>query len=286
MHEGRVPRPPQKSRLVNESYGSSEPLAIRIEIHRRYSVPRIDLPVWILDRHTWRGDECVLDIGTGTGQYMALLRPRLPRGLMICADLSYAMLRDIRSKGTAPDAMLVNADAEQLPMAVRSMDVVIASYMLFFVPEIDKAISEAHRVLKPGGVLLAVTMAHLYLDEIRIAIDEALQTLGATRPTQWGSLHRRFTLENGRDSLARCFSRIELHRHDGSLVLPDAESVLAFINTMRNTLSHDLPPERTWEEFTAALHENVESKIQSQGRFVASKSVGVFAAFKRAGPNL
>ena len=61
------PATPDKTRLVAESYATDEPLSVRIETHRRYSVPPIDLPTWALDRHTWRGDETVLDIGTGTG---------------------------------------------------------------------------------------------------------------------------------------------------------------------------------------------------------------------------
>jgi len=57
--------PPDKTRLVTESYATDEPLSVRIETHRRYSVPAIDLPAWVLDRYSWRGDETVLDIGTG-----------------------------------------------------------------------------------------------------------------------------------------------------------------------------------------------------------------------------
>jgi SAM-dependent methyltransferase len=282
MTDSIVPEPPEKSRLAAESYGSSQPLTTRIEIHRKYSVPNIDLPVWILDRHPWRGDERVLDIGTGTGQYLELLRPRIPHGFALGGDLSLAMLRAIRAGNGGADCLLINADAEQLPLTAHSMDAVIASYMLFFVPDIDRAISEAHRILKRGGVLLAVTMADLYLDEIRRAIDEALKALGSSRPTQWGSLHRRFTIENGRDQLARHFDRVELYRHDASLVFPEPTPVLAFINTMRNTLAADLPPESTWEEFTAALDDNLRGKIREQGRFVAAKSVGVFAASNSA----
>ena len=71
--------PPDKTQLVNEAYANDEPLTVRIETHRRYSVPQIDWPAWVLDRHAWRGDETVLDIGAGTGQYLAPLRARIPR---------------------------------------------------------------------------------------------------------------------------------------------------------------------------------------------------------------
>ena len=78
MTDASQPAVPDKAKLINESYASDEPLSVRIETHRRYSVPPIDLPTWALDRHTWHGDETILDIGTGTGQYLAPLRERVP----------------------------------------------------------------------------------------------------------------------------------------------------------------------------------------------------------------
>jgi hypothetical protein len=56
-----VPQPsaPDKSRIVNESYAGDEPLSVRIEMHRRYSTPQIDLPTWALDLCPWRSDETV-----------------------------------------------------------------------------------------------------------------------------------------------------------------------------------------------------------------------------------
>ena len=126
------PRAPDKARLMNESYATVEPLAVRIETHRRYSVPAVDLPTLALDRHPWRGDETVLDLGTGTGQYLAPLRKRIPNGRIIAGDLAPGMLRDLRAKGVPGDAMLLNADAETLPLADAACDAVIASFVLFF----------------------------------------------------------------------------------------------------------------------------------------------------------
>jgi len=150
---------PDKVRLVTESYATDEPLSVRIETHRRYSIPAIDLPTWALDRHTWRGDETVLDIGTGTGQYLAPLRERVPRGRIIAGDLAPGMLRDLAARGIPGGAHLLNADAEALPLADATCDAIIASYVLPLVPDIPRVLDEMSRVLRPGGTLLAVTMA-------------------------------------------------------------------------------------------------------------------------------
>lgn len=273
------PTAPDKGRLVRESYATDGPLSVRIETHRRYSRPPVDLPTWALDRHTWRGDETVLDIGAGTGQYLAPLRQRIPRGRIVAGDLAMGMLRDLRAKGVPGGARLVNADAEALPLADASCDAVVASYVLFFVPDIPRAVAEAHRVLRPGGALLAVTLAHVYMEELHAAMDRALARLGAPHGTRWGDGAKRFTLESGLPYLTSRF-RVTPHRHESALVFPSAEPVAAYADSSRDVIKDDLPPGRTWDEFLAALREVVESEIAAHGEFRVSKAAGVLIAVK------
>jgi SAM-dependent methyltransferase len=271
---------PDKTRLVAESYATDEPLSVRIETHRRYSVPAIDLPTWALDRHTWRGDETVLDVGTGTGQYLAPLRERVPHGRIIAGDLAAGMLRDRAARGVPGGAHLLNADAEALPLADAACDAIIASYVLFFVPDIPRAITEMRRVLRPGGVLLAVTMAAVYMEELCSAINATLNKMGVSRETRWGNVSKRFNLENGSAYLEPHFARVTVHQHESALVFPEAEPALAYVASSRDVIRDDLPPNRTWDEFLAALRGVVEAEISARGEFRVSKAAGVLVAVK------
>lgn len=272
--------PPDKTRLVAESFATDAPLSVRIETHRRYSVPPIDLPTWTLGCHTWRDSETALDIGAGTGQYLAPLRERIPRGRIIAGDLAMGMLRDLAAHGVPGGALPLNADAEALPLADASCDAVIASYVLFFVPDIPRAIAEAHRVLRLGGALLAVTMAEVYMDELRAAMSGALGKLSAQNGTRWGNLHWRFSLENGPAQLESCFAHVTVHRHESALVFPEAEPALAYVSSMRDVIRDDLPPGRTWDEFIAALRKVMEAEIAAHGEFRVSKAAGVLVGIK------
>ncbi len=272
------PSTPDKAQLVTEAYATAEPLSVRIETHRRYSIPPIDLPTWVLDRHTWRGDETVLDIGTGTGQYLAPLRERIPRGRIIAGDLAWGMLRDLRAQGVPGGAILLNADAEALPLSDASCDVILASYVMFFVPDIPRALAEMRRVLRPGGVLLAVTMAEAYMDELRLALYAAAEKLGMTCPSNWLNIHRRFNLTNGLSFLKPHF-HVEQYQHESALVFPNVEPVLAYVNSTRDTLERDLA-HQTWNEFIAILREVVSAEIASHGEFRVSKAAGVLIAIK------
>jgi len=276
-----LPAAPNKTQLVNESYANDEPLSVRIETHRRYSVPPADLPTWALDRHPWRGDETVLDIGTGTGQYLAPLRERVPHGHIIAGDLSWGMLRDLRVKGVPGGAWLLNADAEVLPLADESCDAILASYVMFFVPDIPGAVTEMHRILRPGGVLLAVTLAHVYMDELRAVINRVLAQLGAPIgcETRYGDISLRFSLESGLPYLAPHF-RMTVHQIESAFVFPEVEPVLAYVASSHDVIRHDLPTGRTWDEFIAALRDVIQTELTMHGEFRVSKNAGVLIAVK------
>ena len=92
----------------------------------------------------------VLDLGGGTG----LLAEWLGREDIVCADFSAAMLRRARSRG--PKA--VQADVEMLPFRDERFRSVAAFTVLGILPGSPRrALSEAARVLAPGGTL-AVTL--------------------------------------------------------------------------------------------------------------------------------
>lgn len=91
----------------------------------------------------------LLDAGGGTGRSSMHLRP-LVGGLVIC-DFSLPMLRQAQAKGgVAP----VQARAEALPFRDGAFDRVMAVDALHHFFDLQRAIREFVRVLKPGGRLL------------------------------------------------------------------------------------------------------------------------------------
>lgn len=89
-----------------------------------------------------------LDVGTGSGRYLEVLAQRGVRRV-VGLDLSWAMLTHNRS-----GFPLVRADAETLPFASATFDLVSASLMVGDVPLLDRWMHEIARVLRPGGHVL------------------------------------------------------------------------------------------------------------------------------------
>ena len=86
-----------------------------------------------------------LDAGCGTGRYLRVLRERGARAVGV--DLSTAML----SRTAAERSRVVRADIRILPIASTSIDVVVCGLVLGDVPDLETALVELSRVLRPGG---------------------------------------------------------------------------------------------------------------------------------------
>lgn len=95
----------------------------------------------------------LLDVGCGTGVLLEQLVLQQPEARLYGGDLSSAMLSVARER-LGPSAGLVQAAGESLPVADATIDVLVSSSVFHFVRGPGKALSEARRVLRPGGRLV------------------------------------------------------------------------------------------------------------------------------------
>lgn len=104
-------------------------------------------------------DEALLDVGTGTGLLLRELarRPGRPAWAM-GVDRSPEMLA--RVTGLPPTWSTVLGDADGLPFGEATFDVATASYLLHVLDATTRAaaLSELHRVVRPGGRLVVVSV--------------------------------------------------------------------------------------------------------------------------------
>lgn len=101
-----------------------------------------------------RTDLTLLDIGCGTG---AMSRKLQEFGPVVSADFSPHALSFSRRRGLSH---LCAADAMRLPFRDRSFDAVVALDLLEHLPDDRAALREFHRVLRPGGRLVASVPAY------------------------------------------------------------------------------------------------------------------------------
>jgi SAM-dependent methyltransferase len=155
----------------------------------------------------------VLEAGCGWGEFAERLARELGADVM-AVDLSPRMVKLARERGV--DARI--ADVQALPFADGEFDCVVANWMLYHVPDLDQALGELARVLRPGGRLVAATNSLRHLEEL-------WSLVGRDRMAE----PPRFFAETGEEALRRHFGLVERRDVAGDLVFRDAAAVRGYI---------------------------------------------------------
>jgi SAM-dependent methyltransferase len=169
----------------------------------------------------------VLEVGCGWGE-LAEWIARDTGAEVIATDLSPRMVELTRERGV--DARL--ADVQALPFRDGEFDVVVAAWMLYHVPDLDRGLAEIARVLRPGGTFVATTNSRLHLHELRELVGSGPSTL-------------KFSREDGAEQLAPHFASVERIDLDGRLEFADRAQVDDYVRASisMSPFADDLPKE-------------------------------------------
>lgn len=112
--------------------------------------------------------EAVVDLGCGTGFFRGELEARFPGAHYIGLDIALGMVRYARDRGS-PDNGWAVGDAESLPLASGSVDLVFSSLAIQWCDRPEHLFAELGRVLKPGGLCVFTSLGPDTLQELRSA---------------------------------------------------------------------------------------------------------------------
>ena len=150
----------------------------------------------MLDAASLRGDERVLDVGTGTGHTAVAFAPNVAN--VVGIDLTPAMLEQARvvaASAGAENIRFAEGDATALPYDDASFDVVTCRVCAHHFADPAAALHEAARVLGPGGRLLLVDTVSpedpaldTFLNAIELLRDPS--HVRNHRVSEWGALFR------------------------------------------------------------------------------------------------
>ncbi|MDF1813754.1 MAG: class I SAM-dependent methyltransferase [Verrucomicrobiales bacterium] len=98
--------------------------------------------------------QMILDVACGTGDVSVLIAERFPESRVHGVDLTPEMISLAENRNTFGNVTFACGDMCSLELPVHSVDVITGSYALRNAPDLDVAISEFIRVLKPGGRML------------------------------------------------------------------------------------------------------------------------------------
>jgi SAM-dependent methyltransferase len=101
-----------------------------------------------------RGPARLLETACGTGIVTYAMADASPRTAIVATDFSQAMLDFAAGKRPSDRIEWKQADAQALPFADASFDMLVCQFGVMFFPDKAKAYAEARRVLKPGCCFL------------------------------------------------------------------------------------------------------------------------------------
>ena len=165
---------------------------------------------WVADMLAGTPDHGLwLDLGCGTGWIREVMQMRDCRRRLVGLDISSEMLRHARGK----QFPVVLGDAEKLPFEDQCFDGVLAKGTLHHIPDMEGAMAELHRVLKPGGIAV--------LTDPNISPLRVLKFTLQNRDEHFSSLHRAIGPSEYRRTIAS-FLEIVDFQYFGLLAYPAA----------------------------------------------------------------
>ncbi len=121
----------------------------------------------------------VVDLAAGTGK---LTRQLVPTGATVIAVEPIAEMR-AKLEQALPEVETLDGTAEDLPLPDGSADAVTVAQAFHWF-DVDPALREIHRVLRPGGELALIWNSRFAEDPLHAAIDELLIPVSAGRPAE------------------------------------------------------------------------------------------------------
>ncbi|MEW9093644.1 MAG: MerR family transcriptional regulator [Clostridiaceae bacterium] len=258
-----------------EQYKNASNLRARINIHEKFSSNKEGWMPWYFTKLDIVDGAKILELGCGDGSLWLKNIEKVHESWNITlTDFSQGMLNDTRNNLEKWENRFNFAvvDAHDLPYSDGSFNIVIANHMLYHLGDLNKALSEVKRVLKPGGQFYASTVGKNHMKEMRDIIAQVDKNLlnmeGFTRTEN-------FQLENGEDILKNWFRDIVISRYEDSLMVTESSALMDYIFSMPGNIKNNFSKEKFNK-----LEGKMKKIIKEKDNIYISKDTGFFKAIK------
>jgi ubiquinone/menaquinone biosynthesis C-methylase UbiE len=250
--------------LLNDQYKTGSNLNSRVQLHERFSTNKYGWHRWLFDQLDIAPNAKILELGCGTGKFWQTNSDRIPPEWdLTLSDFSTGMLETAKSELEMSERNFSwrVIDAENIPYKDSTFNAVIASHMLYHVPNRTQALSEIRRILTDHGHLYATTNGRVHMKEL----DDLVQDAAFKDDTV-----DKFGLENGAAQLMPFFNSVALKTYQDSLAVTDTDTVIRYLLSADG--QHILS-----DEHIDGIRKFVQAEIVSKGSFHITKASGLFS---------
>ncbi|MFR1708618.1 MAG: MerR family transcriptional regulator [Clostridium sp.] len=242
-----------------------------VKLMDRFSTNKQGWYPWVFDNIDIKDNDKILEVGCGNGilwaKNMENLRKNIDVTLTeICEDMMDEAKLNLEDNSNVFNFIIT--DLNLLPFNDNSFDVVIANHILFFMKDIDLALSEIKRVLKPGGLVYCSTFGSNHMIELQ----ELMLSFSSSIRIYEYKLSSKFGLENGESILNRYFNNIERVLYDDKLIVNDTNGILEYIYSIPGNILDIIDTKK--KEFESHINKNIEKN----GEIYITSRLGLFKA--------
>ncbi len=226
-------------------------------------------------------DATILDVGCGNGDLLVHFRRDYGftghlTGIDISSGIMAPGLAANEKEKLGIDFRIGNAD--QLDFPDNYFDAISCKHVLYHVPNIAKAVSEAHRCLKPDGrylVFLNSEQDNLKIQGFRDHIARALGYPAMPKTFE------RLSVESFPDYLKQQFPHYELKTLLSDVVLTSPEPAIQYLTSLRYNFDL-IPSEAQLAPILSEIRSQIDQEIKEKGQFTDHHQLGLFIAQKAA----
>jgi ubiquinone/menaquinone biosynthesis C-methylase UbiE len=261
----------EKMSFLSNQYSDSKNFMARMELNRRFRTNPYSWNRWIFDHIRFSREARVLEIGCGNALLWKSNLDRIPDDAhILLSDFSEGMLNDARKVlGDAADRFEYEViDAQQIHYPDKSFDVVVASLMLYHIPDRNKALSEISRMLETDGKFYTTTFGALHMKELEDLVSDYDDSIYCSLEP----FKRAFSLENGGEQLREHFHDLKLIRYEDGLEVTEASPLVGYVLSF-GSVNKTLKGQRR-KEFEDYIGDILEKK----GKIEITKDTGMFIA--------
>lgn len=242
-----------------------------VKLMDRFSTNRHGWYPWVFDNMKIKKKDKVLEIGCGNGVLWAKNMDNLHESIEvtlteICEDMINEAKSNLRDNSKRFNFIIT--DLTSLPFDDNSFDVVIANHILFFMKDIDLALAEIKRVIKPNGVVYCSTIGSNHLKELQ----ELMLSFSSNIRIYEDKLSYKFGLENGEKILSKYFNNVEKVLYDDKLIVNDTNNILEYIYSIPGNILDIIDSKK--KEFEGYI----KKIIDKNGEIYITNSLGLFKA--------
>lgn len=262
---------------VKEQYKNADNLNARINL-QSYNTNKEDWNEWFFRKMDIPEQSKILELGCGNGLLWNKNKDSIKDTWDISlSDFSEGMLECAKQNLNNKKIKYRVVDIQDIPYENESFDVIIARHMLYHVSDIDKALSEVKRVLKPNGRFYVSTNGKEHMQELKAIVENYDKDLKCNPQ----KLAEKFGIENGGEILSKYFSCVSVEEFNGQIVIDKVDPVVSYVlSCSKNNLADENSLEGFRRYVEAKINENGAIRITTKGGILIASNYKIIEGIR------